>query len=171
MLSFLPFLLSYLFTFSPFHLYIVSPLIDEGSHIGRPLGGEVHLDTRRGMNETQGTGMEHLTGTELKAVLDVGLATGGALTTKDLRSTITLIAEQRMADVLHVGSDLMGAPRLEDTLHQCDVTIAFKHLIMGDGRLSYLRIRREHLHPQPIFRITSDITFYPSLVLYKVSPY
>ena len=122
------------------------------------------------MDESQGAGMEHLTRTEFEAVLDIGLVTRRPLTTEDFRSTIALIAEQRMADVLHVGPDLMRAPRFEDTLYQGDVAIAFKHLVMSDGRLADLRVRREHLHSQTVFRISPNIAFYPPLVLHEVPP-
>ena len=117
---------------------IFTPLFNEGRHVSRPLRGEVHLQACRGMDESQRAGMEHLTRTELEAVLDIGLITGSPFATEDFRSTIAFVAEQRMADVLHVGSDLVGAPRFEDTLYQRDVAIAFKHLVMSDGRFTYL---------------------------------
>ena len=41
---------------------------------------------------------------------------------------------------------------------------------MGNGRLTYLRVGRKHFHAQPIFWVTADVTFYPTLVFYKVSP-
>ena len=151
--------------------YKFSPFVDEGSHIGRPLGGEVHLFARRRMNEAQSASMEHLTGTEFEAVLDISLVTGSPLTSENLSSAIALVAEQRMADMLHVGPDLMGTPRLKDTFYQCDKAISFEHLIMGDGWLAYLRVGREHLHPQTVFRITSDITLYTPLILYEVTPH
>ncbi len=90
------------------------------------------------MDESQSAGMEHLTRTELETVLNIRLITGSPFATEDFRSAITLIAEQRMADVLHVSPDLMCAPRFEDTLYQGDITITFKHLIMSDGRLADL---------------------------------
>lgn len=122
------------------------------------------------MDETQSAGMEHLTGAEFEAVLYVSLIAGRSFPTENLRSAISLVAEQRMPNVLHVGSDLMRTPRLENTLYQSDIAIALEHLIVGHGRLTDIRVCRENLHAQTVFRISSDITLYPSPVVREVPP-
>ena len=115
--------------------------------------------------------MQHLSRTELEAVLDIGLITCRAFTTSYLTASVAFITEQGVADMFHVGADLMGTSRLEDTLHKGHIAIPFQHLIVCDGRFANLRIRREDIHPQTILRVTSDIAFYPTLVFHEVTPH
>jgi hypothetical protein len=82
--------------------------------------------------------MQHLTRTELKAVLDISLVAGSALATQQLGTAIALIGKQRVSDMFHVSTYLMGTTSFEDTLHQCYIAITFHHLVMGYGWFSYL---------------------------------
>ena len=90
------------------------------------------------MTEAQGAGMEHLAGTEAKAIGDEGPVRGRALATQYLAAAIALVGKEWVAYVLHVSTYLMGAPRFEPTLHQRGVAVALQHTIVGDGRLAYI---------------------------------
>ena len=56
--------------------------------------------------------MQRLPVAEFEAVVDVLPVAGRALTAQHLRAAIALIAEERMADVAHVGTYLMRAAGL-----------------------------------------------------------
>ena len=73
--------------------------------------------------------------------------------------------------MFHMGTNLMCTSCFKNTLHQCYISISLHNTIMSHGRLAYLRIGREHIHTQTVFRIAPDVTFYPTLVFNKVSPY
>ena len=76
------------------------------------------------MYEAEGAGMQGLSWTGLEAVeheLTVG-ARGGAL--EYLVTSIALVIEERVAEVLHMYTYLVGTSRLEDTLHEGDIADA-----------------------------------------------
>ena len=115
--------------------------------------------------------MQGLTRTQLEAVLDIGLIRSRALTTQNLSTTIALISKQRMADVLHVGADLMGASCFQPTLYERGIAIALQHLIVGDGRLADVATGRVNSHTLTVAHITTDITFYTPGILSEVAPH
>eukprot|EP00975_Prorocentrum_lima_P018817 3963582-Prorocentrum_lima.AAC.1 len=62
-------------------------------------------------------------------------------------SAITLIVEQRVSDVLHVDTYLVGASRFKYTLYQRDIAQTFQYPIVGDGVLSLGGVTQYgHLH-------------------------
>ncbi len=69
------------------------------------------------MNKTQGLGMQGLSRAKLQAVLDIGLVAGRTFATQNLHAAIALIGKQRMADVLHVSTNLMRTSRLQTAFH------------------------------------------------------
>ena len=91
---------------------IGTPFLDDLSHVVGQGRGKVHLLTRSGMAEAQCLSMQYLSGAEVETVLDECLVGAAALTAQNFGATIALVAEQRMADVSHVGTDLMSAARL-----------------------------------------------------------
>ena len=76
-----------------------------------------------------------------------------------------------MADVLHVGTYLVGASRLKSALHERDVAEAFEHTPVGHGFLADARIGRHHGHAQAVFRVACYVALDASFVLGEVSPY
>ena len=60
------------------------------------------------MNKAQRLGMKHLTRTDLKAVLYIGLIAGCALTSKQFGTAIALIGKKWMTYMLHMGTNLVG---------------------------------------------------------------
>ena len=115
--------------------------------------------------------MQGLTPAYLEAVAHKCLIGAAALAAQDLHASVALVGKQRMADVAHVGADLMGAPCLQDTFHQGDVAEALEHLVVGDGGLAQLGAWRQHRHAQPVLRVAADVALYASLVLGDVAPY
>ena len=76
-----------------------------------------------------------------------------------------------MPDVFHVGTDLVGATRFENTFHECDVGEAFQHIIMGHSVLANFRIRGKHSHLHTVFWIAGDIAFDAPFVFCEVAPH
>ena len=109
------------------------------------------------MNKAEGLGMESLTWAELEAILYESLVTTAALTSQNLGTTIGFIHEERMTDLLHVGTDLMGTARFQDALYQGGIAEALQNLIMGNCTLADTAIRVEDLHAETVLRVTSDI--------------
>ena len=88
---------------------VIFPLGDEGGHVGRKVAVEVHLLACLWMHKAQCLGMKGLTRAQLEAVVnELGIA-GGTVTAQDLVAAIAGIVEQRVTDVLHVDTDLVGA--------------------------------------------------------------
>ena len=96
-----------------------APLVKKLLHVVGQWRREVHLLAGGGMAEAQCLCMQHLSRTDVKAVLDECLVAAATLTAQNLGASIALVAEQRMADVAHVGTYLMGAPCFQAALHQC----------------------------------------------------
>ena len=115
--------------------------------------------------------MKHLTGAKFETVLNVCLITGRTFSPKNFGTTIAFISKQRVTDMFHMSSDLVGTTCFQNTFHQSCIAIPFHHLVVSNGGFAYLRIRRKNFHPQTVFRVTSDISFYPSFILYYISPH
>ena len=112
------------------------PLVNQLRHIGGPLAVEIHLLTCPWVNETQCLGMQHLSWTQFEAVLDESLVAGRPLPPQYFCSAITLIAEQGMSDMLHVGTNLMGSTRFQHTFHQRDIAETLQHPVMSNSTLT-----------------------------------
>ena len=103
---------------------VFSPFVNDSSHVLRQLAGEVHLLPCGRMDKTQSAGMKHLPRTELKAVLYERLVCRRTFTSQYLSTTIALVAEQRMTDMLHVSTYLMRTTRLQPALNKRGVSKA-----------------------------------------------
>ena len=95
------------------------------------------------MYETQGQRVQCLTRACLEAVVYELLVTGKLCAPQDLVAPVALVVEERVPQMLHVGADLMRAPRFEHTFHQGDVAEALQHAVMRHGMLSDARVGRE----------------------------
>ena len=115
--------------------------------------------------------MECLTWAEFETVLDVCLIAAAALTSQNLSPSIGRIHEERMTDMLHVGTYLMSTACLKNALHQGGIAETFQYLIMGNGSLAYSTVRIEHLHAKTVLGVAAYIAFDSSLVLNDISPY
>ena len=108
--------------------------------------------------------MKYLPRTKPEAVLDECLIGRRPLTAQNLSTTITLIAEQRMSDVLHVGAYLVGAPCFQPALYQCRIAETLDDPPMGDGRFPDFRVGRKDGHALTVAWVTPDVALYASLV-------
>lgn len=122
------------------------------------------------MHEAECLGMESLTRTEFEAVLDKCLVAATALTSQNLCSAIRFVHKERMTDMLHVSTNLMGTACFKHTLHQGGITETLQHLVMRNRRLAYSAVRIEDLHTEAVLRITADIAFYATFIFYNVAP-
>lgn len=114
--------------------------------------------------------MQCLPRAEVEAVLYVCLVGGGALSAQYLCPAVPLVAEERVADVLHVGSYLMCAACLEHAFHEGGVAVFLHHLPVCDGGFAYVRAGRRHGHAQAVLGVAGDVALYASAVFGKVSP-
>ena len=72
------------------------------------------------MNEAKRAGMKGLTRTYLKTI-GHELAVGSRIDpTENLVAAVARIGKERMADMFHVGADLMCASRFENAFHKTD---------------------------------------------------
>ena len=113
--------------------------------------------------------MKSLPMAQFEAVLYKRFVAAAALAAKYFGSTIAFITEQRMPDVFHVGTYLMGTARFKHTLHQRYIAEALYHAIVGDGRFPYFGVGWEHRHAQSVLRVTGDIAFNAYLVFGKIT--
>ena len=65
---------------------------------------------------------------------------------------------------------LVGTARFEATFYKSDISEAFKHLIVGHGTFSYIRVVK-HLEAHPVIGVPGDISLYRALILYDIAPY
>ncbi len=114
--------------------------------------------------------MQGLTRTQLEAILDIGLVRSCALTAQNFRTAIALVGKQRMADVLHVGTNLMRASRFQATLDERGIAIALQHAVVGDGALAHVASGREDGHTLTVTRVTADVAFNKPRVFREVAP-
>src|SRR5919107_1738484 len=98
------------------------------------------------MHKPQRTGMQRLTGHELKGTFHKGPVSSRVLAHANAVAAIGSIGEQRMAEVLHVCPNLVGTARLEHTPYQGDRAKAFQHLVVRHGRLALLPARIHSLY-------------------------
>src|SRR5512143_124695 len=84
-------------------------------------------------------------------------------------AAIEIIVEQRMAYVLHVDADLVGATCFKDTFHQRDVPESFHNFIMGNGLLAVLALRISFKQFTESL-MTAHMCRYRSFVLFYVTP-
>ena len=114
--------------------------------------------------------MKHLAWADIEAVLDESLVGGRPLPAKDLGATISLITEEWVPDVPHVGANLVGATCLEHTLDEGCVSEALHHTIVCHSRFSYLGIGWENHHAQTIAWIAGDVALDATFVFGEVAP-
>ena len=87
------------------------------------------------MLKAEDEGVQGLPWQELEAVVHKLLVFGECCSLQYLVATVCGIVEEGMADVFHVGANLVGAAGLKHTFHQCYISESFQHSSMGDGML------------------------------------
>ena len=122
------------------------------------------------MYESQRPGMECLTRTYGKAVLYELLIFAELCAAQDLVPAITFVVEKRMADMLHVGTDLMGTSGFQPAFHERDIIEILQYAIVGDGMFPDSAVRWKYCHLHPVFRVTGDVAFDTSFFILKASP-
>ena len=134
-----------------------APAVEQGGHVGGERGGEEHFLTGAGVDEAEGAGVERLAGADFEAVVDELFIGAGGVAAENLVAAVAGVGEERMADVAHVGADLVGAAGLEDAFHQRHVGEGFEDLIVGDGVFPLVGIGRENGHLEAILGVAADV--------------
>ena len=111
-----------------------SPLFQQQRHVFRQFRVEVHLLARLWMHKAEGLCVQSLSRTDFEAVANELLVAAAALAAQDFVAAIAFVAEERMPDVFHMGTYLVGASSFEDTFHESYVAEAFNHAIVGNRR-------------------------------------
>ena len=111
-------------------LRIFAPFVDEGLHVCRKCGIETHHLLSARMDKAKSLGMESLPWKKLETVLDelTVLRINGPLA--DLRTVITRVIEERMADPVEMDTDLVRTTRFKTALYNRHISEALQYTIM-----------------------------------------
>ena len=143
--------------------YISSPVT------GGQFGSEVHFLASDGMDKAQRHGVERLARADVKAVVYKLFVFGKMCTFQDFVAAVAFVVEEHVADVLHVHTYLVRAPRLEDALDERDVAEALQHAVVGHGMLAFALGQDSHL--EAVLGVAADVTHNRTLILLHVAPY
>ena len=111
---------------------IPPPFLYQSPHIIGQFTFEEHLFSGRRVNETNGFRVQRMPGANGEAIvheLSV-FAEHGAF--YDLVAAIRVIIKQRMADMLHMDTDLVCSSCLQNALYQRDIAESFQYFVMRD---------------------------------------
>ena len=98
------------------------------------------------MDETKCLGVECLARTERETIVDELLVSRELISPQDLVAPVARISEEWMADVLHVCSYLVRAPRLQTALDPADVGQLFDEGVVRDSVLPFRTTFRVDRH-------------------------
>ena len=121
------------------------------------------------MDEAQRLGVERLAGHYGEAVVDELFVFGVDRALEHPVAAVAVVVEQRVADIIHVDADLMGASRLQVALHQGGVAESLQHAVVGDGGLA-LRAVFKHLEAHPVVGVAADIALDGTGVVCYIAP-
>ena len=77
------------------------------------------------MLKTESECVQHLTRTEIHTVVNETFVGTAIRSPKNLMTTVAFVSEERMTEMFHVRTDLVGATCFQNTLHEGDVAEAF----------------------------------------------
>lgn len=123
------------------------------------------------MDEAERAGMECLTWAYLETVVDELSVTGCGRALQYLVASVSLVVEQCVTYVLHVGTYLVGTASLEYALDKCGVAKPLQRVIVGDGMLAYIAVRREHCHLHTVFWISAYVALDTAFVFSDMPPH
>ena len=129
----------------------------------------MHVLVGGGVFEAEDEGVEGLPGQELEAVHDVLLVLGEGGAFEYLVAAIGGVVEEGMADMAHVGTDLVGAAGLEDAFYEGDIAEALFDAPVGDGVLADLGVVVDG-HDAAVFLGAGEIADDGAGVFVEVAP-
>ena len=103
------------------------------------------------MHETESTSMESLSWADVKAVANELLILSGGSTTEYFVATISGVVEKRMSDMLHVDTNLVCSPGLENAFDSRAIAERLNNLVVSYGVLSNLAVRWKYVHLETVF--------------------
>ena len=115
--------------------------------------------------------MQSLPWAKVHAIADESLVGRGLLATQNLVASVALVGKERMSCVLHVGTNLMCAPRFQTAFQQCYGTETFQYAPMGYSMLARVASLGEDCHAQTVLGVTAYVASDGSFVLSERSPY
>ena len=124
---------------------VAPPALQDRDHVLWQVAFELHELSRAGVRESQGLRMQGLPGQNLKVVFDELIVLPGRQSFDDLGTPVCLVSKQRVANVLHVDPDLVGAPSFEFAFHQTDRAEPLQYPEMGNGVLALLAFQIDRL--------------------------
>ena len=87
---------------------------------------------------------------------------------QNFMAAITLVIEKNVPYVFHVHTNLVGTPRLKDTLYESHISQAFQHPVMSDGMFALVIGKNRHLHA--VFGVAPDVAHYGAFILLHIPP-
>ena len=146
------------------------PFLQDRLKISRQAEGKLLVLARGRMFKTQETGVQSMARHSLEAVLDKLLILREGGTLQYLVATVALIIKERVADILHMNTNLVRSSRFESALHQSNISVAFQHLVVRNGMLT-LRTIGKDIHLVAVLRVATDMSRNCTLILRQVTPH
>ena len=117
---------------------IPPPFLYQSPHIIGQFTFEEYLFSCSGVNEADGFGMQGVPGAYGEAIVHELSVFAEHSAFYDFVAAIGVVIKKRMADVLHMDTDLVCSSCLQNALYERDIAESFQYFIMGDRFFSVL---------------------------------
>ena len=121
------------------------------------------------MHETEGLGVESLARTQGETIVNELFILRVDSSLADLRAAVSGIVEQRMADIIHVDTDLVRTTGFQTAFHDRDIAETLDDPVMSDRMLALVPFRI-YLEAKSVIRIAADVAGDGPLVFFKIPP-
>ena len=149
---------------------VVVPLLQDRFKILRQAECKLLVLARSWVLEAEQSCVEGVARHCFKTVLDKLLILREGRSLQYLVATVALIVKERVADILHMNTNLMSSSRFEAALHQGHISVAFQHLVVCNGVLT-LRTISKDIHLVAVLRVATDMARDCTLVISQVAPH
>ena len=116
-------------------------------------------------------GVKRLTGTGGEAIADETVVGRTLRAAQNLVSAVTLVAEERMPQVFHVRTNLMGATCFENAFYKRHITEALKHAVVRHGVFANTRVGRINRHLHTVFLVAPNVSLNAPFIFVEVTPH
>ena len=86
-----------------------------------------------------------------------------------LGTVVTSVIEQRMSDPVEMDTYLMGTAGFETAFYYSHISEALQYSVVSHCMLAMIPIGK-HLEPHAVIRVSSDVSYDSSFVIFKVTP-
>ena len=122
------------------------------------------------VNESQRLGVECLARTGFEAVLNELGIFGGGVAAQNFVAAISGVVKERVPDVLHVHSDLVGSSGFELAAHHSHMPEVFERVIVRHGMLAHVAFG-ENSHLQAVLQAAPDVAFNSAVDVLHFAPH